>query len=171
MGSGANRSSPVAPAQTDNLLGLSVWRVQNNAVRGALDVPLPTPTALATPEAVRDLSPPRAGVSENEAAVALAGDVRVHGSTMAPELAAQRVICSYPWPQGCDYWIAVAFCESSLNPLVIGHGGGFVGLYQIWLGHGYGYDWLLDPANSALAAWELSDGGTNTAPWPICRWQ
>jgi hypothetical protein len=70
----------------------------------------------------------------------------------------------------CDYWIAVAFCESSMHPDAVGYGGAYVGLFQVWLGHGYGYDWLLDPWNNALAAWELSREGTVTSPWPYCRW-
>ena len=73
-------------------------------------------------------------------------------------------------PYGADYWIAVAMCESSLRPDAIGYGGVYVGLYQIWLGHGYGYDWLLDPYNNTLAAWGLSREGTVITPWPNCQW-
>ena len=69
----------------------------------------------------------------------------------------------------CDYWIAVAVCESSLSPQAIGYAGAYVGLFQIWLGHGYGYDWLTDPYNNTLAAWELSKEGTVTTPWPYCQ--
>jgi hypothetical protein len=72
-------------------------------------------------------------------------------------------------PYGCDYWIAVAFCESSLRPSAVGYAGRYTGLYQVWLGHGYPHDWLLDPYNNTLAAWELSREGTVTTPWPYCR--
>ncbi len=87
--------------------------------------------------------------------------------TMAEEVTS--LICSYPWPQGCDYWIAVAFCESSLSPNAIGYMGSYVGLFQVWLGHGYSGQWLLDPSNNVLATWELSHEGTRTNPWPYCQ--
>ncbi len=74
-------------------------------------------------------------------------------------------------PYGADYWIAVAHCESSLRPSAIGHGETYIGLFQVWLNHGYGYAWLLDPYNNTLAAWELSREGTVTSPWPYCRYQ
>ncbi|KKK92972.1 hypothetical protein LCGC14_2697570 [marine sediment metagenome] len=83
----------------------------------------------------------------------------------------QALICAYPWPQGCDYWIALASCESSLRPDAVSYGGQYVGLFQIWTGHGYGYTWLLEAYNSTLAAWELSHEGTRTSPWPYCQWQ
>ncbi len=80
----------------------------------------------------------------------------------------EGIICSFDWD--CDYWIAVATCESGLRASANGYKGGYIGLFQVWLAHGYGYDWLLDPYNNTLAAWELSRGGTYTAPWPSCRW-
>ncbi len=73
-------------------------------------------------------------------------------------------------PYGADYWIAVARCESSLRPSAIGHGETYIGLFQVWLNHGYGYAWLLDPYNNTLAAWELSHEGTYTGAWPYCQW-
>ncbi len=87
------------------------------------------------------------------------------------ELDIEGIICSFVWPQGCGFWLALAVCESTLRPSVLGHGGNYVGLFQVWLGHGYGYDWLLDPYNNTLAAWELSREGTVTSPWPYCRYQ
>ena len=91
----------------------------------------------------------------------------------------EGIICSFNWPQGCEYWIALAFCESSLRLSVVGYAGAYVGLFQVWLGHGYAYAWLLNPYNNTLAAWELSTveiegvkyGGINTAPWPYCQYQ
>ncbi len=88
---------------------------------------------------------------------------------VAPPTSIEGIICSFDWD--CDYWIAVAFCESSLGPSAIGYEGVYVGLYQVWLGHGYGFDWLLDPYNNTLAAWELSKEGTVTSPWPWCQYQ
>ncbi len=81
----------------------------------------------------------------------------------------EGIICSFDWD--CAYWIGVARCESSLQPSAIGWGGQYVGLYQVWLAHGYGSSWLLDPYNNTLAAWELSNEGKNTTPWPCCRFQ
>ena len=81
----------------------------------------------------------------------------------------RNIICSFPWPQGCEYWIAVAWCESSLRPSAIGYIGTYVGLFQVWTGHGYGFNWLLDLYNNTLAAWELSNGGTYTGAWPVCQ--
>jgi len=83
----------------------------------------------------------------------------------------EGIICTRFGSANCGYWIQVGMCESSLNPYAVGYGGVFVGLFQVWTAHGYGYDWLLDPYNNTLAAWELSDGGKNTASWPYCRWQ
>jgi hypothetical protein len=82
-----------------------------------------------------------------------------------------ELICAYPWPQGCDYWIAIAFCESSLRPSALGFGGYYVGLFQVWTGHGYEYDRLLEPLYNTQAAWELSYEGIYTRPWPRCQWQ
>ena len=111
-------------------------------VEGLADAPLATPEAVPEPAALPYVEPDIEGI-----------------------------ICSFDWPQGCDYWIAVAFCESSLRPHVVGYAGRYVGLFQVWLGHGYAYDWLLDPFNNILAAWELSREGTVTSPWPYCGFQ
>ena len=84
-----------------------------------------------------------------------------------------ELICAYPWPQGCYYWIAVAVCESTLgtDPWAYDERNPYTGLYQVWEGHGYGYAWLIDDRNNVLAAWELSHEGTRTSPWPYCQWQ
>lgn len=83
----------------------------------------------------------------------------------------EGIICSFNWPQGCAYWIRLATCESSLRPSSIGYSGRYIGLFQVWTGHGYGFNWLLDPYNNTLAAWELSNGGTYTGAWQVCQWQ
>ena len=82
----------------------------------------------------------------------------------------ERIICARPWPQGCNYWIAIARCESALSPSAIGYRGAYVGLFQVWAGHDYGHSWLLDPSNNVQAAWELSDEGKYTGAWPHCQW-
>ena len=83
----------------------------------------------------------------------------------------RETICSFDWPQGCDYWIAVAACESTLRPYAVSYGGTYIGLFQVWNAHRYDPGWLLDAYNNTLAAWELSGGGVNTWPWPNCRYQ
>jgi len=82
-------------------------------------------------------------------------------------------ICAYPWPQGCDYWIGVAWCESTLgqDPWAYDDRNPYIGLFQVDEAHGYGREWLKDDANNTLAAWELSREGTRTSPWPYCQWQ
>lgn len=112
---------------------------------------------LATPTPLRGTVAPRVRAPINELPyVERAASNSIEG-----------IICSFDWD--CDYWIAVARCESSLRPSAVGLGAQYVGVFQVWLGHGYEAAWLLDPYNNTLAAWELSDGGTNTAPWPYCR--
>ncbi len=125
-------------------VGLQLWHVQGDE-GSSLDARL---VPLATPTPVPDV--PRA---------------------TPPDTTIEAIICAYPWPQGCDYWVAVAFCESSLQPSAVGYAGQYVGLYQVWLQHGYPSDWLLDPYNNTQAAWELSYGGWYTRPWPVCRYQ
>ena len=80
-------------------------------------------------------------------------------------------ICAYPWPQGCEYWIGIAWCESTLgeDPNAYADWNPYVGLFQIWIGHNYKRGWLEDNANNILAAWELSHGGTYTGAWPNCQ--
>lgn len=79
------------------------------------------------------------------------------------------LICAYPWD--CAYWVGIAWCESTLgqNPAAYADWNPYVGIFQIWIAHGYGREWLKDDANNTLAAWELSRGGTYTGAWPNCR--
>ncbi len=98
------------------------------------------------------------------------GDVAEVGPTQRTSLDRVRdTICAYPWPQGCEYWIGVAWCESSLGQNLRAYSSlTYTGLFQIWSGHGYGWEWLQNDANNTLAAWELSSGGMNVRPWPYC---
>jgi hypothetical protein len=133
---------------------------------------------LATPEDVAEGDTAPTGAGEYGLS-ALSPTVSVTGAGSQPSQEVETeyrgpqgvedVICSFDWD--CDYWIAVAFCESSLRPSAVGYAGRYTGLYQVWLGHGYPHDWLLDPYNNTLAAWELSKEGTVTTPWPYCRYQ
>ncbi|KKL09189.1 hypothetical protein LCGC14_2568360 [marine sediment metagenome] len=85
----------------------------------------------------------------------------------------EALICAYSWPQGCAYWTGIARCESTLgqDPSAYADSNPYVGLLQIWVGHGYGREWLKVDANNVLAAWELSHEGTRTSLWPYCQWQ
>ena len=126
----------------------------------------PTPPAAPTGEPDSPLGSPLEG-GANQGFASL--ETLPYVEQVSPGLVA--IICSFDWLQGCDYWVAVASCESSLRPHAIGYSGQFVGLFQVWTDHGYGDTWLLDPSNNTLAAWELSDGGLNTTPWPVCKYQ
>ena len=122
-------------------MGMPMWRIQGNTEK--VDEPSPTPEPLPPAEALPYVE------QSHEA----------------------QIICSFDWPQGCAYWIALAYCESTLEPYAVGYAGRYIGLFQVWVNHGFGYDWLLDPYNNTLAAWRLSDEGTYTGAWPYCQWQ
>ncbi|HEX2241595.1 MAG TPA: transglycosylase SLT domain-containing protein [Actinomycetota bacterium] len=67
-----------------------------------------------------------------------------------------------------DYLVAVAMCESSLNPYAVSPAG-YYGLFQFgpitWSEFGYGSIW--DPvAQSRTAARMLADG--HHRRWPVC---
>lgn len=171
--------------------------------KGSLDVPTPTPTALATPTAVRNmqltalsqesgdlsglaafmdggLQPLRAGDAASPQAdvLGLSGAKPTSASNVVADVPGRgeiaRTICSYPWPQGCSYWLGVAFCESSYRERVVVRAwpdGYYVGWFQIWTGHGYTIEYLQDGANNVQAAWELSGQGRYAGAWPACQWQ
>lgn len=130
------------------LVRLASAQSQVAEVDAGLPTPTPTPSSVPSPLAA-PLPPAEVEVADNVVGI----------------------ICSFDWPQGCTYWVAVADCESGLHPSASGYGGSYVGLFQVWLGHGYGADWLTEPHNNVLAAWELSHGGVNTYHWPYCRYQ
>lgn len=71
------------------------------------------------------------------------------------------LVCSYDWD--CSWALAVIACESGGNPDAY-NPGGYVGLFQIWEGHGAD---LRDPATNIAAAYSLylSGGAGN---WPNC---
>lgn len=138
---------------------------------GALDVFLdywhpPSPTPAPTPVVEGDTTAEDSGESAN-----VTTDDTGGVGVSATEGGLKALICSYPWPQGCEYWTGIAWCESNLSPNAIGYMGSYIGLFQVWVGHGYAYSWLLDPFNNTLAAWELSYGGTYTGAWPWCQYQ
>ncbi len=65
--------------------------------------------------------------------------------------------------------LAVVACESSGFPFAVGieppHR--FVGLFQIWTGHRWTEEDLMDPAINVAAAYELYER-SGWAPWPSC---
>ncbi len=119
------------------------------------------------------------GGTPTETTEAVAAQLRALDSRTPNEEAAPRgldgtvvaLICAYPWPQGCDYWVGIAWCESTLgqDPNAYADWNPYVGLFQIWMGHNYERRWLEDDTNNVLAAWELSHEGTRTSPWPYCQ--
>ncbi|KKN47183.1 hypothetical protein LCGC14_0665240 [marine sediment metagenome] len=90
---------------------------------------------------------------------------------VGPTADVATLICAYSWPQGCAYWTGIARCESTLgqDSSAYADWNPYVGLLQIWVGHGYGREWLKVDTNNVLAAWELSHEGTRTSPWPYCQ--
>ena len=71
------------------------------------------------------------------------------------------LVCSYDWD--CDWALAVVQCESGGNPKAY-NSSGYVGLFQIWQGHG---DNLTDPATNVAAAYSLYVSG-GPGNWPNC---
>ena len=162
---------------------LSLWRCE--ADRGAsgavvegdvLDVQLHTQAHLQAPGGTP--APTSAEPTNNsgaEAAWAVDGVLNRLQAPLEPEYGGvgrtAELICAYPWPQGCDYWIGIAWCESTLgqDPWAYDDRNPYIGLLQVDEAHGYGREWLKDDANNVLAAWELSREGTRTSPWPYCQ--
>ncbi len=137
----------VRPTPLDNL------QAQGRTPIGTATKPNTRATRVEGVDGVRDTT-----IEENQASI-----------SSRPGVA--DLICAYPWPQGCDYWIGMARCESTLgqDPWAYDDRNPYVGLFQIWIGHNYERGWLEDNANNILAAWELSHEGTYTGAWPYCR--
>ena len=77
------------------------------------------------------------------------------------------VICALPWP--CEQMVAIAACESGLNPSAF-NPAGYYGLFQI----SYEFEGWDDPAINALIAYEQKylpalAAGDPFSPWPSCR--
>lgn len=71
------------------------------------------------------------------------------------------IVCSYSW--NCNTALAIIQCESSGNPNAY-NPAGYVGLFQIWEGHGAN---LTDPATNIAAAYSLYLSG-GWGHWPNC---
>jgi uncharacterized protein YabE (DUF348 family) len=71
------------------------------------------------------------------------------------------LVCSYDWD--CSWALAVIACESGGNPDAY-NPQGYVGLFQIWEGHGAN---LRDPATNIAAAYSLYRSG-GAGNWPNC---
>ena len=159
----------------DDTVGLSMWSTEDDYSGGVLDAWLYTRAHLQAPGGTPTPTPREPGGTIESAHTPAAWE-----SEVATELEVERrslsrvegIICAYPWPQGCEYWIGVAWCESTLGQNLSAYSSlTYTGLFQIWSCHGYGWEWLQDDANNTLAAWELSDGGKYTGAWPYCQWQ
>ncbi len=61
----------------------------------------------------------------------------------------------------------VLYCESGGNPLAYNPAGPFVGLMQVWLGHRWTYEQLIQPEINLAAAWEIYQR-QGKAAWPGC---
>lgn len=82
-------------------------------------------------------------------------------SVSSPALDWADLVCSYDWD--CDWALAVIQCESGANPNAY-NPAGYVGLFQIWQGHGAN---LTDPATNIAAAYSLYLSG-GRGNWPNC---
>ncbi|MCH8007337.1 MAG: DUF348 domain-containing protein [Chloroflexi bacterium] len=71
------------------------------------------------------------------------------------------LVCSYGWD--CNWALAVIQCESGGNSAAY-NPAGYVGLFQIWEGHGAN---LRDPATNIAAAYSLYRSG-GRSNWPNC---
>ena len=71
------------------------------------------------------------------------------------------LVCAYGWD--CNWALAVIQCESSGNPDAY-NPAGYVGLFQVWEGHGPN---LRDPATNVAAAYSLYLSG-GSSHWPNC---
>lgn len=55
-----------------------------------------------------------------------------------------------------------------MNPSAVGGGGIYLGLFQIWIGHGFTN--LLDPATNIAAAYQIYRS-SGPGAWPVCSLQ
>lgn len=89
--------------------------------------------------------------------------------------ALEEIFCSYDWPQGCGFWLDVSHCESTYRADAVSsagaYGGYFVGVLQVWTGHGYTIEELKNPATNVAVSWGLSRAGEVLRHWPVCRYQ
>ncbi|KKL86780.1 hypothetical protein LCGC14_1941360, partial [marine sediment metagenome] len=121
-----------------------------NVEKGQIDVQLHTQAHL---QASGGTPTPTTGEPSTAERLGTLRDKVVQGVEVVPPSrvgTVETTICAYPWPQGCDYWVAVASCESTLglDPWAYDVRNPYTGLFQIWGGHGYGYEWLKDDANN-----------------------
>lgn len=95
-------------------------------------------------------------------------------SACSPQEMSKDAIRQY-FPEVSDKAIAVAQCESGLNPAAVSAGGGNVGLFQINTVHRpmvqqMGFDWsqMKDPYVNTRVARRLYDSSGGWGPWS-CR--
>ena len=88
------------------------------------------------------------------------------GSSSGYEGDVLALICALPWP--CAQMVAIAACESGLDPLAF-NPAGYYGLFQI----SFVFEGWDDPAINALVAYEQKylpalAAGDPFWPWPLC---
>lgn len=75
------------------------------------------------------------------------------------------------WPDHLEAWaIKVARCESTLNAEAVNWAGPYIGLFQIWVGHGYSTSSLMDPIYNSEQAYLLYLRQGAQA-WPYCQYR
>lgn len=75
------------------------------------------------------------------------------------------------WPDNLEDWaIRVARCESELRAEVVNWAGPYVGLFQIWTGHGHTVTALQNPTHNSQQAYllYLRQGW---GAWPVCQYR
>ncbi|MFQ5517816.1 MAG: LysM peptidoglycan-binding domain-containing protein [Acidimicrobiia bacterium] len=142
-----------------------------------LVVPVPQSVFVLPPEPAQDVSQAVGAVEEVGPAsgvelLAETGPAPVivapPGETGGYEGDVVAVICALPWP--CEQMVAIATCESGLNPSVF-NSAGYYGLFQI----NYAFEGWDDSAINAQVAYEQKylpamASGDPLSPWPVCRW-
>ncbi len=127
---------------TDPLAGLAALEAESPLAR----VPTPAP-----PREAATLQPLVPSVSGGEEAAFLAGY--------------RAILGEYGW--GVAWAEHVLYCESGGNPLAYNSAGPYVGLMQVWLGHRWTYEQLVQPEINIAAAWEIYQR-QGAAAWPVC---
>ena len=125
----------------------------------------PTPTATPTATPVPPTPTPTIAPLPTPTPVVAAQYAPVGGSLSEGEMRALLAAAGFPewtWPRA----LAIAWCESRWNPNATGSQGER-GLFQVhpWY-HG---DATYDPLGNVVAAYRISEGGTNWWAWTCAR--
>lgn len=120
--------------------------------------PTPTPTITPTPTATPTTAPTATPMAR----------IGAQSARYVPPEELRRMLADAGFPASQhDFLIALARCESSLFTHAVGNAGER-GLFQIHPVHGWRWEVAFDPWQNVQAAYYVSGGGTNFAPWPNC---